>query len=52
MVQGNKWGVGDEGASQTQEEEQRVIRGTRRSVLKKGGNAEVSGRRGREAGGG
>ena len=52
LVQGNEWGVGNEGASKTQEEEVRVLGRTRRSVPKKDMNAEVSGRRGREAGGG
>ena len=37
MVQGNEWGDGNEGASKTQEEEGKVVEGTGRSVLKKGG---------------
>ena len=56
LVQGNEWGVGNEGASKTQEEEGKVVEGTGRSVLKKGGDAEVSegwwGSGGKEGGGG
>ena len=42
LVQGNEWGVGNEGASKTQEEEGKVVEGTGRFVLKKVGDAEVS----------
>ena len=56
MVQGNEWGDGNEGASKTQEEEGKVVEGTGKSVLKKGGDAEVSegwwGSGGKEGGGG
>ena len=48
-------GSWERGASKTQEEEGKVVEGTGRSVLKKGGDAEVSeggGKWGKEGGGG
>ena len=56
LVQGNEWGVGNEGASKTQEKEVKFVEGTGGFVLKKGGDAEVSegwwGSGGKEGGGG